>query len=311
MTGHAAANERTTIEPGGDERERIDRVTELTGPQQDQVRALVTTAAGTDGFPSLNEAALLALRHTDPAATHLLVSHGPTLVAYAQVLDHGADATAVLLVSPPHRRHGIGSALLTELRATARSPVSLWAMGDTEAAQALAASTGLRRTRELLIMTRPTAEPVAEPTVPAGTRIRAFVVGQDEQQWLGVNARAFAHHPEQGALTRADLEERIAEPWFDAPGFLLAARGEQIVGFHWTKQHPGQRGEVYVLGVDPSAGGEGLGTVLLRSGLRHLAARGDTEVLLYVEADQERAVALYRRHGFAVASRDVMYTVPV
>jgi mycothiol synthase len=46
---------------------------------------------------------------------------------------------------------------------------------------------------------------------------------------------------------------------------------------------------------------------LLSTGLEYLRQRGNTEVELYVEADNEPAVALYRGYGFKVASRDVMY----
>ena len=110
--------------------------------------------------------------------------------------------------------------------------------------------------------------------------------------------------------TEAELDERMAEDWFDPHGFFLAVRGPQVIGFHWTKQHQDQLGEVYVLGVDPSAGGGGLGKVLLARGLTHLQQAGNTEVVLYVEADHERAVGLYRGYGFRVASRDVMYEQP-
>jgi mycothiol synthase len=62
-----------------------------------------------------------------------------------------------------------------------------------------------------------------------------------------------------------------------------------------------------VLGVDPEAGGEGLGRALLSTGLEYLRQRGNTEVELYAEADNSPAIALYGGYGFEVASRDVMY----
>ena len=60
--------------------------------------------------------------------------------------------------------------------------------------------------------------------MPAGVTIRTFRPGQDEAAWLAVNAAAFANHPEQGAVTAADLAERMAEPWFDPDGFFVAER---------------------------------------------------------------------------------------
>ena len=157
---------------------------------------------------------------------------------------------------------------------------------------------GLRPVRTLQVLGRSLSGdlPPAEP--PAGITIRTFRPGLDEDGWLAVNARAFAFHPEQGSLTRTDLEQRMAEPWFDPAGFFVAVRddpadgapgdGTPIVGFHWTKREPGSpTGEVYVIGVDPAAGVRGLGTPLLGVGLRHLREVGASEVDLYVEADND------------------------
>ncbi len=64
---------------------------------------------------------------------------------------------------------------------------------------------------------------------------------------------------------------------------------------------------MYVLGVDPSGQGLGLGGVLLDRGLAHLHARGCTEVLLYVEADNTVARRLYERSGFTEYDRDTQW----
>ena len=104
------------------------------------------------------------------------------------------------------------------------------------------------------------------------------------------------------------------ESWFDAPGFLLAVDGnDAVVGFHWTKVHPDAGdgapiGEVYVVGVRPDAQGGGLGRGLTMAGLRYLRAmRGMDRVMLYVESDNEPALAVYDRLGFTLWDVDVPY----
>lgn len=289
------------------------------------VPALLDAAAAADGSRAVSEAGELALRHRRTGVHHLGVLHEGALVAYAQVGPDDGAAGVEAVVHPAHRRTGLGSALARAVLASvpAGTEVLAWAHGDHPGARALAARLGARRVRELRRMHRPlTAADAALPDPATGVRLRTFVVGQDEPAWLRVNAAAFAHHPEQGRTTLEDLREREQEPWFDPAGFLLAEDEQDgaLLGFHWTKVHPAAAGEpaageVYVLGVDPSAQGRRLGATLLQAGLAHLAAARDPQgeplgtVLLYVEADNAPAVRLYERQGFEVAHVDVRYAL--
>ena len=289
----------------------LKTTTELRSGLLSAVEAMLQRAESHDPTPALNEAGRLALRHAQPGVTHLTLLVADEVRGYAQLTESAAASTGQVVVDPAARRTGHGSGLVAELRHRAKHPLRVWAYGNTEAAQALARRTGLVEIRSLLIMTRRLTD-LPDPRPPDGIRIDTFVPGRDEQAWLAVNRRAFAAHPEQGSLTAQDLAARLAEPWFDPDGFFLArscAEQHRLLGFHWTKQHPGGLGEVYVLGVDPDAQGRGLASALLLRGLHHLSERGDPTVELYVESDSARAVRLYTRHGFEVASRDVMYGV--
>ena len=211
-------------------------------------------------------------------------------------------------MAPESRGRGEGTALAAAAAAGARSA---WSHGDHPAARALAERHGFTATRELWVMRRDVTEPLPELTADEAEQVRSYRAG-DEAELLRVNAAAFASHPEQGALDAAGLAERMAEPWFDAAGLLVVAEGDRMLGFHWTKQHSPELGEVYVVGIDPGAQGRGLGRTLTLAGLHHLAATGVREVLLYVESDNTPARKVYERLGFTHAASDthVQFTRP-
>lgn len=253
-----------------------------------------------DGVDAFNEASRIALSDDRPARVRLVIKEGSDVVALAFAV---GDAPVDLAVHPGHRRRGHGSALLDALMSQGER--RFWAHGDLPAARGWAALLGLRRERTLLRLARRPNRPGPPSPVPAGTTIRPFR-DDDVPGLLAVNARAFASHPEQRQMDRADFERRTASDWFDPAGLFVAERDGQIIGFHWTKQESGI-GEVYILAVDPHRHAEGLGAALLSRGLDHLAAAGVDVVELYVEDDNGRALDLYTATGFAEVGRDVLY----
>ncbi len=269
------------------------------------VAALIQAATKADAVAPLSEQGLFRLRG-DERARHVVARTDGTVVGYAQ-LDDGNGA-AELVVHPDHRRRGFGRELVTRLISEAgSSELNIWAHGDGQPAAALAAATGFDRVRSLWQMSRPLSDDLPEQQLPDGIVVDTFVASSDEEDWVTLNARSFAEHPEQGAWTIADLRDREAEPWFDPAGFFIARRGGSIVGFHWTKVHDETTGEVYIVGIDPAERGRGLGKALTLLGIRHLKGLGLTRVILYVDESNQTAVRLYRGLGFEQVSVDVMY----
>ncbi|OBJ20823.1 mycothiol synthase [Mycobacterium colombiense] len=297
----------------------------LTVEEQLGVRELVSAATESDGVAPVGEQVLRELAHD--RTEHLLITNptpaGDAIVGYLNLSPprDGETGMAELVVHPQARRRGIGSALARAALAKTGAGNRFWAHGTLESARATASALGLAPVRELMQMRRSLRDlPETVPSVP-GVEIRTYAGTADDAELLRVNNAAFAHHPEQGGWTDVELAERRSEPWFDPAGLFLAFadsgsdQAGTLLGFHWTKVHldrPGL-GEVYVVGVDPSAQGRGLGQVLTGVGIdwlgRVLADAPDPTVMLYVESDNVAAVRTYQRLGFSTYSVDTAYAV--
>jgi mycothiol synthase len=313
-----------------DASERLVVQKHLSPEDVHDVHALIDAVTAVDRTPPLSDHVMLHLPGGgDADVRHLLVHVDGGLVGYAHldVTDQVEGSSAELTVHPEHRNGGIGRSLAAELvQLTPDGRLRLWAHGMHPAAAKMAEAGGFKRSRVLWQMRRSLRSPVPSYRLPEGVTIRTFVVGQDEQAWTEVNNRAFAEHPDQGHWSPDEVLVREREAWFDPQGFFLAFRGERLVGFHWTKVHGGHDhhdaedvhdghhphdplGEVYVVGVDPSEQGNGLGPALTLLGMHHLRDKGLASVMLYVDETNTNAIRVYERLGFARHSTDVCYAV--
>lgn len=292
---------------------------ELTADEQQQVRELVSAASEFDGVAPVGEQVLRELGHQ--RTDHLVVKDADeAVIGYLNLTAPQDDTSgmAELVVHPQARRRGVGATMIRAALAKTERRNRFWAHGTLEAAQATASALGLVAVRELIQMRRSLSD-VEAPAIPDGVRVRAYAGTADDTELLRVNNAAFAGHPEQSDWTEADLAERRSEPWFDSDGLFLAfdESTDKLLGFHWTKvhlDHPGL-GEVYVVGVDPSAQGRRLGGLLTSVGIAHLARRlagaTDPTVMLYVESDNTAALRTYRSLGFIQHSVDTAYAASV
>ncbi|GHD47959.1 mycothiol synthase [Mycetocola manganoxydans] len=265
---------------------------------------LVRRAVAGDGASPFNDQALIdagdgsrslvfaVAPPESPSAAELLV--GAVLIGQGEL---------ELVVDPEWRGTGVGTAMLTGILLDAPGDLLAWAHGDHPASRALATRFGFERVRTLLQLRMPLEPGDDIPPLPDG--ITTFRPDIDDAEWVELNARVFADHPEQGRITVDDVRARRAEPWFDAGDFLLARDDAgRMIGYNWLKID-GESGEIYVIGVGEP--GRGLGRQLMVAGLDRLRERGVTTASLYVEGDNERAVALYRSLGFTDHTVDIQY----
>ena len=145
--------------------------------------------------------------------------------------------------------------------------------------------------------------------------VRTYAGAADDAELLRVNNAAFSWHPEQGVgparisknvgVNRGSTQRDCSWRSTRLPGFagLPLDEGASV--------SPGL-GEVYVVRIDPTAQGRGLGRALTLIGVRHLANRlsgdPDAAVMLYVESDNGAALRTYENLGFSVASIDTAYS---
>jgi mycothiol synthase len=275
-----------------------------------EVHELLSAVERADGVRPLSDHLWLDLRQGGrPGFAGLLAlqtGHHHAL-AYCQV-SRGNDSWSLDLIVHPDHRHElavIGPQLLAEaVRIVADEGgghVHWWVFEPNETHVALAQAINFVLGRSMLQMRVPL--PLAAHIVSSVPVImtREFQVGRDNQDWLDVNNRAFRAHPEQGAWTLEILRAREKEPWFDPRGFLLHEINHQLVGFCWTKMHIDTNpvlGEIYVVAVDPQFAGRGLGRALTVAGLQQLTSTGAIIGMLFVDAENTRAVSMYNALGF-------------
>jgi mycothiol synthase len=238
------------------------------------------------------------------------------IVGYAAVTIPEQDARRPVGDAAPGRGAGgfteVLPALLQHLRAAVPSPADpqIWVRhvdaSDLEGAR----DAGAQVERRLGVLGRALDADVEVPAAPDGVTLRSSRRGPDDEAITRVLVGAYDGTGDGGW----DLERfraRQALGWFRSEDLLVAEDGAgSILGIHWLKRRSATSGEVYNLALHPDGQGRGLGRVLLLAGLAHLRAIGCTEVVLWVDLANERAVRLYEAAGFTTRWEDVALRLP-
>lgn len=205
-----------------------------------------------------------------------------------------------ITVGEPDSPTVVADALALGSNAGADSPI--WLHGSTPANDQVFTDAGFHSDRTLLQMR------ASLPTPRTDLPTRAFTES-DIEEFVEVNNRAFAWHPEQSGLTEEQLRRDMAAPWFDPDGFRLHHVGGRLAGFCWTKVHdePERLGEIYVIAIDPDFSGRGLGRPMTQAGLDWIADQGLEVAMLFVESDNAAAVATYTGLGFSTHRTDKLW----
>lgn len=270
---------------------------------------LLAEASAHDGTPPLSDQAMLAL-----------AAGRRTWFDFGEAIGVLGEGELDLVVHPAARGRGLGrQALDTMLSSAPAAPLRAWVHGDKPAAAALLQRAGFTPVRSLLRMILDPSrlsEAIADtPPLPGSVRLETFDPSHPShaKDWVRVNSRAFAAHPEQGAVTLDDFRTLTQEPWFDAHDLFLAYEDtpeSPLAGFTWVKTTRDElqtETELYVIGVDPSFAGRGLGAALLGVTLRRMAEHHPDRITLYVDGDNAAARSLYQRVGFTVEQESTQW----
>lgn len=147
--------------------------------------------------------------------------------------------------------------------------------------------------------------------LPEGYGIRAFRPGEDEKAWCVVRNAGFAQlKGSQTPITPDMVAKHAGEADYLNGGMLFLVHGDRPVGI--VRCTDDEYLDAPIMNIGPLAllpeyQGKGLGRLLLRRALGFGRENGYRRAILCVNAENERAKALYLQEGFKEAEYAVNY----
>ena len=279
---------------------------------REAILAVMEAALEADRYPGITHDFILRSVDgltIDPAGTWVALE-GDEIVGYI------APRHDDLTVHPARRRRGHGSRLLEAgmriVRERGLRELRLYVPEYLEPSVAFAAARGFRRVSSYWLF-RLSHDAVLEPA-EFGDAVAVGPFGlADTRALVTLMNESFADHPTPVEWSEETIRSRVEAATFD-PGDILLVRprwsgsgpdAERPVAFGQVRVRPDDDGilvgEVALIGTLPEWRHRGLGGQLLRWGVDRCRAKGAATVELSVEAENERALGLYRAAGFEPA----------
>jgi mycothiol synthase len=252
------------------------------------------------GYPRVDIEGVIVRLPGESDGTLLFIADGDVLGFYQ-------PHYPLMVVRHDARRRGIGTELVEAGRTWARErgEAEVWLAPPRGSAGALAfcERLGFRYRTSYWGMQLDPAVPVPAPAFPEFVDSRPFSI-DIEQDYVNLINASFADHVTPLVVTVEMVRHSHSLPGRGPESVLILTprdQPEQLIGFCRTLT-PITADDIYpsigTLGLLPAWRGRGLGRELLRWGIQRLRVVAPGPILIGVDGENERALALYERTGF-------------
>lgn len=219
-------------------------------------------------------------------------------------------------IDPEHRRRGLATRLFADATRRARelrvgvAHVSI--MEDNLVAGEVLSRMGFSLVRRFLKLSLDMAEISGWDVESAAPGCRHLRAGE-EAELTRIQNLTFAEHWGYHPNTVEEITYKTRRSDFSPEDVILAGEGGWAIGFCWVRAAgwggatDDREGQIFMLGVDPAYRGRGIGKRLLLASLAYLKGKGLKAAGLFVDSENELALALYRSIGFEIQTSSLWY----
>ncbi|MFC1912935.1 GNAT family N-acetyltransferase [Chloroflexota bacterium] len=259
------------------------------------------------------------LRRPDysPEQDLFLAETAGNLVGYLEVLPELAIGRVILScwVHPEHRRQGIATKLLdyalNRAQELGTEVAQIEIPQDNTLARSILTRLSFRLVRRFFHLRLSMAKVCRQDMEQAALGCHQLQRGE-EDKLTQIQNRSFAGVWGYNPNTVAAITYRTS--LCNPQDIVLTCNGDKVTGYCWTEitddeetASGARKGRIFMLGVDPTYRGKGVGKKALLAGLAHLQDKGLTVAELTVDSKNKVACALYRMVGFEVETSSMWY----